>query len=143
MKSQSIIKGGAAIGGAVALLLISALWAPPPALAADGKINASCKLSATSLEPRASGHVKLTAFTSDWFYDLSVTVSCKGLTPGEHYYVYLEAGDGFASPDGFASRTGALVLGSWLQASSDPGWPRPACHVSVYSDYGLVLEGYL
>ena len=132
MKSQSIIKSGAAIGGAVALLLISALLAPPPALAADGKINAGCKLSATSLEPRASGQVKLTAFTSDWFYDLSVTVSCKGLTPGEHYYVYMEAGDARAGADGFASRTGALVLGSWLQASLDPGWPSPTSRIGEY-----------
>ena len=143
MKSQRIVKTGAAIGGAVVLLLISALLAPSPALAAGGKINASCKLSATSLEPRASGQVKLTAFNSDWVYDLSVTVSCKGLTPGEHYYVYMEAGDARAGADGFASWTGVLVLGSWLQPSLDPGWPRPACHVSVYSDYGLVLEGYL
>ena len=144
MKSQRIAKNSAVIGGAVALLLISALLAASPALAGGGKISGTCKLGTTGVEPQASGQAKMTATLrfGDWgqpFYSGGVTVSCKGLTPGKHYYVDIEGDYWGAFADGFASGTGALVL----QSGFESGYPFSGCYVSVYSDAGLVLRGGL
>ncbi len=143
MKTQRIVKSGAAIGGAVALLLISALFAPSPALAGSAMIKDSCRLIASDLERHASGQARLTgtiyAGWGNYSYSASVTVSCKGLTPGKGYY--LEIGDayGYSTWDyGVASPTGGLVL----VGGSEGVFPS-FIYVSVYSDAGQVLGGSL
>jgi hypothetical protein len=92
MKTQGIIKSGAAMGSAVALLLISVLFAPSPALAANARPNGpTTKLEATGVEPSASGHVH---GSGEWFDDYAgtyvigtVTGVCNGLTPAKMYTI--------------------------------------------------------
>ncbi len=92
MKTQRITKSGAAIGSAVALLLISVLLAPSPALA--GKDNASVKLVPTDVEPGASGHAMAKGgFFTEWFppsWNGTVAGSCRGLTPAKTYTIVIK-----------------------------------------------------
>ena len=142
MRSQSIVKSGAAIASAVALLLISVLLAPSPALAqGSAKISGSAKLFATGVEPQASGQAKMTAtLYGGWAYNYSgtVMVSCKGLTPGIQYYLNFESDLGGGYAYGVASN-GALKLVSGFWST----FPYPGCYVYISSDAGVVLQGYL
>jgi hypothetical protein len=111
MKSQSVVKSSAAIGGVVALLLLSAILAPSTALGGIGG-----KLCST-IEPGASCQYQMSVTT----YGGTVTISCKGLTPGATYWVEVDAwvsipsyGEHFMVPvlqgSAVASRNGSLKI---------------------------------
>src|SRR5512135_1735989 len=92
MKTQRITKSGAAIGSAVALLLISVLLAPSPALARGSRGNDSnAKLVPTGVEPGASGQVHASgewyASYYGFYVDGTVRGTCKGLTPAKTYTI--------------------------------------------------------
>jgi hypothetical protein len=135
MKSQRIVKSGAATGGAVVLLLISALLAPSPALAATGK------LLSTGVEPGASGQARVTnvsVVTGAWnpFYEGTMTVTCKGLTPGQGYGIQADDGHrGGGGASGVANARGELKVTFPVSLN------KPWCYVSVGALSGTVLGG--
>ncbi len=150
MKTQRITKSGAAIGSAVALLLISVLLTPSPALAKEGRVrDPNSKLVSTDVEPGASGHVRS---SGDWLYyppwlylDGTVTGVCKGLTPGKTYTITVIqdwprhlAG----TVSAVASETGDLMFtcGVW---SADVPFPKMSLfYITVANDAGqIVLRG--
>ncbi len=109
MTTQRTLKGGTAIGTAIAWLLASALLAPPTALARGTSVTG--KLYPTGVEPHASGQMKasLSMFTgASGGYMANVTVSCKGLTPGQAYAI--SSTDGY-SLWGVANVRGELSVG--------------------------------
>ena len=141
MRTQRIVKSGAAIGSAVALLLISVLLAPSPARA--GKDNASAKLFPTGVEPRASGQVLAKGeCLSDWgrpYWTGTATGGCRGLTPAKTYTIVVI--DLYKNPAGtgaaVASQTGTLKFTCGF-ASAYCGW----FNILVVDDAGqIVLEG--
>ncbi len=148
MKTQRITKSGAAIGSTVALLLISVLLAPSPALAGEGMIHhPNSKLVPTGVEPGASGHVRTSA---DWLYyppvylDGTVTGVCKGLTPAETYTITVTEGFTRAlagTVSAVASETGdfTFTCGVW----SEVRWPDSnSFYIRVVDEAGrIVLEG--
>ncbi len=135
MKSQSIVESGAAIGSAIALLLISALSAPSTALAATGK------LLSTGVEPDASGQARVTnvsVVTGAWnaFYEGTMTVTCKGLTPGQGYGI--QADDGYRGGGG---ASGVANASGELKVTFPVLLNKPWCYVSVGALSGTVLGG--
>jgi hypothetical protein len=99
MKTQRTVGSGAAIGSAVALLLISALLAPSTALAGGRTASDTCKLSPTGVEPGASGQAKITGTVEPGYFGTywisgAITVTCRGLTPGQEYWIEAEDGSG-------------------------------------------------
>jgi hypothetical protein len=140
MKSQNIVKGGAAIGGAVALLLISVLFAPSTALAGGGIFTG--KLNPTGVEAGASGQVKLTVVSAEssgglCFITGAMTVTCRGLTPGQAYGISGgEGGAGFV-----ANAKGELRVqftGGFILSLNGNGF-----FVAVWGPGGTVLTGRL
>jgi hypothetical protein len=137
MKSQSIVKSGAAIGGAVALLLISALLAPSTALAGTGK------LYPTGVEPGASGQLQVSGTGPSG----AVAVSCKGLTPEQWYHFeavtyvsinYQPWKVWLGSGGGVASKNGSFKGGCSFQY---PYYPIYSIGVQVYNAGGQVVLG--
>ncbi len=154
MKSQRIVRSGAAIGGAVALLLISALLAPSTALAERKPRPGSISLQATGLEPEASGSATWAFQYNHPFpwggYEnyMSVTVSCRGLTPGKQYHLELMYLDpdpwnwrNSWAGDGVASQNGKLQLAGGFEFQFANMFY--ATYVSISSADGVVLEGYI
>jgi hypothetical protein len=136
MKTRNLVKSGLAMTSAVTLLLISALFPLSTALA--GGSNASSKLYSTGVEPHASGQIKasLSVFTgASSSYMVTVTVMCKGLTPGQVYTIS-SLTDGYAwwcvaNPRGELSVT-------WSNFTAGRGyWVA----VSVEGPLGTVLQG--
>ncbi len=126
MKTQRITKNGAAIGSAVALLLISVLLAPSPALARGSDVS-NAKLEPTGVEAGASGQVHVTGEWSStiwgFYLDGTATVTCRGLTPAETYtLVVTEVHVG--TPAG----TGSAV-------ASESGNFKVTCRVFTRMDY--------
>jgi hypothetical protein len=126
MKSRSIVKTGAVTASAVALLVMSALFTPSTALGSIGG-----KLYST-IEPGASCQYQMSVST----YGGTVTVSCKGLTPGGTYWLEVKAwvripsyGEYFpvsSYASAVASKTGSAKLGA---------------SVSITGYYGAYISG--
>ena len=135
MKTQSIVKSGAAIGSAVALLLVSVLLAPSPALA-GGHGHRGGKLVPTGVEPGASGHATvhgewLNVFPGPVFVG-TATGACRDLTPGKTYTIVVgdwyyggyEVGSAAASESGGFTFTCEFDVGMpsfWIHIVNDAG----------------------
>ncbi len=149
MKTQRRTKRGAAIGSAVALLLISVLLAPSPALAKENWIqDPNSKLIPTGVEPAASGRTHASGEWSDlmlpwgFYFDGEVTGSCRGLTPSTTYTITVtEHGALAGTVSAVASETGdfTFACGVWSEVPY-PDWN--IFSVQVANDAGqIVLVG--
>jgi hypothetical protein len=142
MKNQSIVKSGAVIGGAIALLLVSAILAASPALAGRG---VGCSLYPTGVEPRASGQATFgVQVYSDHYgnrtYTGTMFVTCKGLTPGQAYRIQTDVDPQYGGVGGgVADKRGVLSVAVGFQ------WYNTFAHyVTVMNAAGqIVLQGTL
>ncbi len=133
MKNQSLVNRGAALGSAVALLLTAALFTWSTALAATGK------LLSTGVEPGASGQARVTNVSVvTGVYEGTMTVTCKGLTPGQAYGI--QADDGYRCGGGTG---GVADARGELKVTFPVSLNKPWCYVSVEGLSGTVLGGAL
>jgi hypothetical protein len=137
MRSRSIVKTGAVTASAVALLLFSALCTPSTALGGIGG-----KLYST-VEPGASCQYQMSVST----YGGTLTISCKGLTPGGTYWLEVDAwvsipfyGEHFMVPvlqgSAVAGRTGSLKMQGSFSGNPINGASIESIQFSVVNQYG-------
>jgi hypothetical protein len=136
MRTQNLVKSGLAMTSAVALLVISAL-SPSTALGSIGG-----KLYST-IEPGASCQYQMSVTT----YGGTVTISCKGLTPGGTYWLEVDEwvsiplyGEHFMVPvlqgSAVASRTGSLKFQGSFSVNPINGASIESIQFSVVNQYG-------
>ncbi len=136
MRTQRMVKSGATIGSAVALLLVSVLLAPSPALAKGPRGYRGGKLVPTGVEPGASGHATV---QGEWFdvfpgptFVGTVTGACRDLTPGKTYTIVVgdsyygghEVGSAVAGESGgftFTCLFGVFMHSFWIAIVNDAG----------------------
>ena len=150
MKKEKMIKSGAAIGGALALLVLSGLFAASPALARGG---GSTKLLSTGVEPGASGQARMTDVSVEHYYPYpgsgfwitgTMTVTCRGLTPGQTYSI--STVDPYSSGEGSAGGGGAVAQarGELKTAFAVFLYNSNQVYICVVNQAGqIVLEGWL
>jgi hypothetical protein len=138
MRTQTTVKNGLAMAGAVALLLVAALVTPSAALGG----NIGGKLYST-VEPGASCQYQMSVST----YGGKVTVACRGLTPGGTYRLLVDAwvsipfyGEHFVVSGvpggGVADRNGSLKMQGSVSVNPGNGGYMESIQFSVVNQYG-------